>query len=389
MLVWIEVIVISYFSFVVAYSLLFSVAGLFYKEPGFASIPENMNNRIAVLIPAYKEDGVILNVAKQALLQSYDQDNYKVIVIADSLREETLIGLRKLPIIVHAVNFEQSTKVKSLQSVLNAYNGYDVAVILDADNVMEDDFLVKINRCFNNGWLAIQGQRSAKNKNTPLAILDGWSEAIANHINRQGSIAIGLSSPIIGSGMAFQFNLLKTVLSTMDAVGGFDKELQLKILEGGTKIHYLKNAIVLDEKVDNLHVFENQRRRWISSHYIYFKKFFLRGMVSLFKGNLSVFNIAILFNMQLPRIMNLGLLAVFTLLGFLFRNILFVPFGYWLTLVILYVVSFILATPRSYFNRSMITALLSAPKAFLIIFLLHFKLRGANKKFIHTPHKQL
>jgi cellulose synthase/poly-beta-1,6-N-acetylglucosamine synthase-like glycosyltransferase len=389
MQVWVELLFFFYFSFVTAYSLLFSIAGLFHRSPRFISKSTDRNHRIAVLIPSYKEDNVIIYVAKQALIQSYPKDYFDVIVIADSLQDITLVELRKLPIVVHEVHFEKSTKVKSLQSVLNIYTNYDLAVILDADNVMAPDFLVKINQCYNNGWHAIQGQRTAKNKNTSFAVLDGLSEAIANHINRQGSIVLGLSSPIIGSGMAFQFSLLKDILNTMDSIGGFDKELQLKVLEGGTKIHYLKDGIVLDEKVDNPEVFENQRKRWMSSHYIYFRKFFSKGITSLFRGNLSIFNIAILYNIQLPRMMNLGLLSIFTLLSVLLRNFLHFPFWYWPLLLSLYALSFVLAIPRSYFNKSFFMALLSAPKAFITIFALHFKLKDANKKFIHTPHKHL
>ena len=386
--VWIELLLFSYFSFAVSYSLVFALAGLFYRTPKFISKPTDHNYQIAVLIPSYKEDSVIVNVARQALVQSYSKTFYDVIVIADSLQQDTLAELRALDIIVHEVHFDKSTKVKSLQSVLNTYNKYDLAVILDADNVMQNDFLEKINLCHNNGWNAIQGQRTAKNKNTSFAILDGLSEAIANHINRQGAIALGLSSPIIGSGMAFKFSLLKDVIDTIDSIGGFDKELQLKILESNTKIHYLKDGIVLDEKVDSPEVFENQRKRWMSSHYIYFKKFFFKGMKSLFNGNLSIFNIAILYNIQLPRMMNLGLLSIVALLSIGLRNILHIHFGYWFLLLALYGLSFLIAIPSSYLNKSFFKALLTAPKAFVTIFSLHFKLKGANKKFIHTPHKQ-
>lgn len=387
MLVWIELFLLTYFSFVTSYSLLFSIAGIFYRTP-VHSKAVHRNFKIAVLIPSYKEDNVIVGVAKQTLSQSYPSSDYKVIVIADSLQPTTLSELRKLNIIVHEVHFDKSTKVKSLQSVLNAYHDFEIAVILDADNVMHPDFLTKINQCFNAGWKAVQGQRAAKNRNTSFAVLDGLSEAIANHINRQGSIALGLSSPIIGSGMAFDFTLLKNILNTMDSIGGFDKELQLKVLEGGTKIHYVKDAIVLDEKVDNPEVFENQRKRWMSSHYIYFKKFFVKGMASLFNGNFTIFNIAILYNLQLPRMMNLGILSIVAALSLVLRNYLHFPFWYWPMLLVLYALSFILAIPKSYFNKSFFLAILTAPKAFITIFALHFKLKGANKKFIHTPHKQ-
>jgi cellulose synthase/poly-beta-1,6-N-acetylglucosamine synthase-like glycosyltransferase len=386
---WIEIVLFSYFCFVVSYSLLFSVAGLFYRNPRFKTSPEHVNNRIAVLIPSYKEDGVIVHIAKQALLQSYPSSYYKVIVIADSLQQSTLDELRKLEIVTHEVHFDNSTKVKSLQSVLNAQQQqFDVAVILDADNIMEKEFLVKINHCFNNGWTAIQGQRTAKNKNTSFAILDGLSEVIANHINRQGAYTLGLSSPLIGSGMAFQFSLLHDVINQIDPnCVAEDKELQIAILRNSQKIHYLKNAIVFDEKVDNVEVFQNQRKRWMRSHYDYAKKLFFPGLKSLVKGQFSIFNIAILLNIQLPRLMNLGLLTFLTLISLLFHNFTFLPFWYWCLAWLGYALSFFLAIPLSWYNKAFFVSMLAAPKALFAMLLLHFKLKGSSKKFIHTPHK--
>jgi len=386
---WIvELFVLVYFIYVVLYTAVFSIAGKFYKSPEFLISKTASEKKIAVLIPSYKEDNVIVHVAKGALQQSFPKSQYDVIVVADSLQASTLKELRNLDIIVHEVNFEKSTKVKSLQSVLNTYTNYDVAVILDADNIMKVDFLENINRCFINGWKAIQGQRVAKNHNTPFAILDGLSEALGNHINRAGSIALGLSSPIIGSGMAFDFKLLKGIMNSIDSVGGFDKELQIKILEQGEKILYLKNAIVYDEKVDNSEVFKNQRKRWMSSHYIYAKKFFPLGLASLFQGKFSLFNISVLLSCQLPRVLNLGVLFLIAILGVLFQTYTYLPIWFWPLLLTIYLISFALAVPTSYYNRQSLLALWHSPKAFITIFLLHFKLKGADKKFIHTPHKQ-
>ncbi len=386
MLVWVEVFLFGYFLFVTFYSLLFSIAGTLYRTPSFPIALRNF--KIAVLIPSYKEDSVIVSVAKQALQQSYSAANYDVIVIADSLQASTLTELRKLAIIVHEVHFEKSTKVKSLQSVLNILNGYEVAVILDADNVMHTQFLTKINQCFNNDWKAIQGQRTAKNKNTSFAILDGLSEVIANHINRQGAYALGLSSPLIGSGMAFQFSLLRDIVNQIDPnCVAEDKELQIAILKHSQKIHYVKDALVFDEKVDNVEVFQNQRKRWMRSHYDYAKKLFFPGLKSLVKGQFSIFNIAILLNMQLPRLMSLGLLTSLAFSSLLLRDFAFLPFWYWFLVWFGYVLSFFLAIPISWYNRAFFLSLLTAPKALFAMLLLHFKLKGSSKKFIHTPHK--
>src|SRR6267378_2218019 len=145
-----ELLLLLYFGYVVSYTLIFSVAGLFYKTPAFApdfakassgkkasaGKPSEGYNKFRVLIPSYKEDSVILEVAKKALEQSYPAAHYKVAVIADSLQPSTLAALRQLPIEVVEVHFESSTKVKSLNFALSSLPGdMDFAVILDADNI--------------------------------------------------------------------------------------------------------------------------------------------------------------------------------------------------------------------------------------------------------------
>ena len=70
---------------------------------------------IGILIPAYKEDNVICHTAKAATIQNFPKKFYDVIVIADSLKLETLEKLKKLPIRIIEVSFLHSTKVKALR----------------------------------------------------------------------------------------------------------------------------------------------------------------------------------------------------------------------------------------------------------------------------------
>src|SRR5688500_9302839 len=108
----IEFILLSYFGYVSVYSFILSIGGVFYK---IIKPPEAKKLRkVAVLIPAYKEDQVITEVAAQALEQNYPSDYFDVIVIADSLKSSTLQKLKALPIKVVEVSFEKSTKVKAL-----------------------------------------------------------------------------------------------------------------------------------------------------------------------------------------------------------------------------------------------------------------------------------
>lgn len=381
-----EAFLFIYFVYVVAYTLLLSLAGRFRKPLRLTSHP--VKSSIAVFIPAYKEDAVIFSVAADALKQNYPPDKFEVVVIADSLQEETIKKLKTLPIKLVEVQFEKSTKVKALNAAIQQCSGkaFELALILDADNLMEEGFLQKINAAYQEGFRAIQGQRIAKNKNTHFAVLDALSEIINNHIYRKGTYALRGASSLIGSGMAFNFEILKNTLLNMDSVGGFDRELEVLLLEKGIKSCYLENARVLDEKVEKAEVFASQRKRWIASQFIYLKKYFKKGLKALVTGQWAYANSALLRNIQLPRVINIGLLLIICLLSLLFQEYLTISPVLWWSLFGLLGLAFILAVPRNFYNKDFFQALASLPRAFGIMLLLLFRLKGADKTFIHTPH---
>jgi cellulose synthase/poly-beta-1,6-N-acetylglucosamine synthase-like glycosyltransferase len=383
-------VVFIYLSISVIYAFVFSVAGRLGNLPETPST--GIYRKFAVLIPSYKEDEIILETAKQALKQSYPKDQYDVVVIADSLKPATLQILKSLPIKVVEVSFEVSTKAKSLNEALSILPPtYDYALILDADNIMAIDFIEKLNAVLvKTGVSAVQGHRVAKNLNTSFAILDAVSEEVNNHIYRKGHRVLGLSSGLIGSGMAFDFNYFKEVMATNKAIGGFDKELELKLLRDEIEIEYVEDALVYDEKVENPEVFGNQRRRWMSAQFYYLRNYFFQGLWHLIKyGNINFFDKAFQ-QFLLPRVLLLGSLIIFSTLALIMEfgfGIYFNPgVNWWMFALFINVSGLLLAVPDNYYNRKTFGAAMSLPKAIIIMFMTLFKLKGANKKFIHTPH---
>ncbi len=370
------------------YIFLYSFIGLFYKQAAYPEITKK--RKIAVLIPGYKEDDVIVEVAKEALIQDYPSQFFDVVIIADSFLPETIQTLQKMPIKVIEVKFDKSTKSKALNKAMEELdNSYEIAVVLDADNVMAKDFLSKINATFENNYKAVQGHRTAKNMNTSLAILDAVSEEINNHIFRKGHRAMGLSSAIIGSGMAFQYDFFKELMSTVKAVGGFDKEIELKMLKAGHIIEYLHDAYVYDEKVQKAEVFSNQRRRWLSAQVHYFRQDFFSSLKDLIlKANVDYFDKAIQF-IQPPRILLLGAVLLFGA-GFILVNILIdnnlLYILAWVKVISACILAFLFSIPRSFYNLKTARALVSLPKGMILMLGSLLKIRGANKQFIHTKH---
>lgn len=379
----IQILLVSYLGFSSIYIFIFSFASLFPIRK--RKIINSEMRKYAVMIPGYKEDQVIIEVAEDALKQDYPKEKYDVIVIADSFQEETLKRLKKLPIQVIEVSFELSTKSKALNvAMAQLPDIYDVAVVLDADNLMDTSFLSKINNAFNKGFMAVQGHRIAKNMNTRFAILDAISEEVNNMIFRKGHRVLGLSAALIGSGMAMEYQYFKKMMKSIKAVGGFDKEIELQMLKERKVIEFLEDAYVLDEKVSKAEVFSNQRKRWLSAQLHYFSMDFFTSLKHLIlKGNIDYFDKAIQF-IQPPRIMLLGFLLIINVKSILFNPIEWVYI--WLAVLAMTILTFIFSIPLKFYNIKTLMALITLPKAFFLMFISLIKMRGANEKFIHTEH---
>ncbi len=376
-------LIIAYFGFSVAYIFLFAVSSYFFK-----SSPEKANpklNKFLILIPAYKEDAIILNTAHNAVKQDYPEDLFDVYIIADSLKPETIRQFKEEEINCIEVSFAQSTKARSINKALKTIKEeYDAVVILDADNIMENEFLHKVNYAFANGHKAIQGHRVAKNLDSQFAILDGISEEINNTIFRKGHVAIGLSSALIGSAMAFDYHLYKTIMDDIDTFADEDKELEIKIFLSRNKIEYLNHAFVYDEKVSNSEIFVKQRSRWISSQIYYARTFLFRSIRELIlRGNVDLFNKILQF-LLVPRIMLLGFSGIFTVASFFIDDNTF--FYSWLTIFSACILTLIIAVPKKHYNKSTLVAITRLPYGFLMMILATVKMKLGHKRLSPTPH---
>ncbi len=266
--IWIDLLFFVITAITVVYLGVFSIAALFNKNHDTPR--SKKQNRIAVLIPSYKQDDVIEHTVVSVLSQAYPQRMFDITVISDHQQEMTNMRLAQYPITLLTPNFEQSTKAKSLQyAILNLpeFKIYDMAVILDADNIVEQDFLVKVNDAFETAATkAIQFHRISRNRDTMAARMDAIFEEINNAIFRKGHINLGLSAALAGSGVAFDFEWFKT--NVMKArTAGEDKELEALLLRQEFFIDYFDNIYVYGEKKRTTIKLNEQRGRWAGEQF--------------------------------------------------------------------------------------------------------------------------
>ncbi len=373
----------GYLLFNVLYLLFFAVAGhrpAPARPPAAAAAPR----RMCVLMPAYRADAVIEETGPAAVRHQY-AGPADVHVIADGLRPATVQALRQRGAGVVEVAFAKSTKGKALLAALNELprQAYDVAVILDVDNEMAPGFLARVNEAFAAGYRVVQGHRTAKNLDSPFAVLDACNEEINNHIFRQGHARLGMSSALIGSGMAFEYGYLHELLQDIGDTPGEDKELDFRVLKDRVKIAYLPEAYVYDEKIPNSKVFATQRTRWLATQQEFLFKYFGEGLRQLGRGNLDFFD-KILQSMLLPRVLLLGVLG-----GLLGLSLLW-PVGpgpgFWLALLLGTGAALLLALPARLYTRQVGRAVLHLPIALGAMLLALLQIRKAKTSFMPTPH---
>ena len=252
----------------VLYIGVFAIASLFRKS---AEVPKaKINRRFIVLIPSYKQDDVIEHTVLAILAQAYPQRMFDVTVISDHQSEMTNMRLAQYPITLLTPNFEESTKAKSLQyAILNLpeFKIYDVAIILDADNIVEPEFLAKMNNAYEAAATkAIQAHRISRNRDTAAARMDATFEEINNNIFRKGHINVGLSAALAGSGVAYDFAWLKAnIMKTKTS--GEDKELEALLLRQEIYIDYFDNIYVYGEKKRTTQKLNEQRGRWATQQF--------------------------------------------------------------------------------------------------------------------------
>lgn len=339
--------------------------------------------RFVTLIPAYKSDAVIVRTAQAALRQNYPAELHEVVVIADRLKPQTLARLRTLPIRVLEVSFENSSKAKALNFAVEQLGpqAAEAVTILDADNLVGEDFIVRLNDVFDSGVQAVQAHRTAKNRDTDTAVLDAASEEINNAIFRRGHIAAGLSSALIGSGMAFEYAWFRTNIACC-TTSGEDKELEALLLRQGIYIDYIDGVRILDEKVQGEGAYYNQRRRWIAAQFYALGSALRRLPGAIAAGNIDYCDKLLQWCLP-PRILLMGLVPLWAVVMSVLD-----PYGsikWWIVLLLL-LFALAVALPDEQTDERLGRALRRMPVLFVLTAANLFRLRGTKDKFIHTEH---
>ena len=370
----------------VAYVLFFTLASLLPKKK---HLPPSLlyHPSFLVLIPAYHEDTVIINTVKSFLQQDYSKDLYHLCVISDHMEATTNKQLAALPITLLQPTFEKSSKAQALQYAISAISHqpsaiYDFIVILDADNIVNTDFLTRLSKIVDKDT-AIQCHRTAKNVNNDIAVLDGLSEEINNSIFRRGHNRIGMSSALIGSGMCFKYEWFAKNVTLLDSAVE-DRELEALLMKQGVYIHYAEDIHVLDEKVSNSENFQRQRLRWMTGQVQAFFRMIPDIPHAILTANINYIDKTIQ-QMLIPRSILLAFIPCITVI----TTFAALSWSYkWWGLFLCFCIALLIAIPAQLRTRALVGRLIALPKLIWHMLCNIARIDRHNTDFIHTTHEK-
>jgi cellulose synthase/poly-beta-1,6-N-acetylglucosamine synthase-like glycosyltransferase len=276
-------------------------------------------SRFIILIPAHNEELLLGEVLRKLKALTYPSTHYEVVVIADNCQDQTAEVARSqgaTALVRH--DLEKRGKGQALNwSILSSLKSWsrpwDSLVIMDADSVLNDDFLWFMDELLLNGHQAMQGYYGVQNPG------ESWRTALmtvalaAFHFLRPlGRDKLGLPCGLKGNGMCFSRALVERFGYPATSVVE-DIELALIYLNNGIGVKFAAGAHVFGQMATTTQQADSQRKRWEGGRLPLLKDWAL----PLWKEGLKEHNIAKLDGAIDLFIPPLSLLALPTLAGWM------------------------------------------------------------------------
>lgn len=263
---YLELLLFAICTFTVSYLFIYAIAATGNRTDKYSE--SRIKHRYAILIPAYENDDYILYAVKSFLEQEYPIDCFDIIVISDHLKPETNLQLSQYPIILLQAQFKRCSKMKSIKVAMSQLQDgqYDIVLIMNADNVVDNNFLEVINNTYASGSNAIQAHRIYRERPNNVSILNAIADEINNSIFRAGHVNLGLSASLNGSGTALDFTWFKENIKYLSADDD-EKVIESLLLREHMYIEYLNKTHVYSLKTSGKKRFYTQHGNWIRGQY--------------------------------------------------------------------------------------------------------------------------
>ena len=224
--------------------------------------------RFVILIPAHNEELLLGAVIRKLRGLSYPASHYEIAVIADNCDDKTADIAREAGAITLVRN-DSDNRGKgqalnwAIKGPLAAWQKpWDALVVIDADSVVNPDFLWFMSERLKQGFQAMQAYYGVDDPS------ESWRSALmcsalsAFHFLRPlGRDRLGLPCGLKGNGMCFARRLVERFGYPATSVVE-DVELALIYLREGIGVKFTPGAHVLGQMAATATQADTQRQRW-------------------------------------------------------------------------------------------------------------------------------
>ena len=261
------------------------------KRPQAFPATPNKLNRFAIIGCAHNESLVIDQLIKSVYATHYPKNKYDLYVICDNCTDDTADVVRKAgAIAMERENKDEKGKGFALKWMFEYLekekendNEYDAYIVLDADNLVNEEFLDAINDQMNEGYEILQCYLGCKNpKDTWISASYSYSYWISNTLYQDAHARVGLSAQMGGTGMVIRPSVIEDIGWATDSLTE-DLVLTSRYILGKNKsCSWVPDARLYDEKPLKLTPSIRQRTRWMQGHmaamFKYAPKLLLQGL---------------------------------------------------------------------------------------------------------------
>lgn len=273
-----------------AYQVVFIVISLIKKPKRYDETDKKF--RYAFLISARNEEGVIDQLCDCIKAQDYPEELIDIYVVADNCTDNTKGVAREHGAIVYErFNKELVGKGYALSELLGyikktvGFDAYDGYFVVDADNILEPNYVSEMNKCFAAGERLVVGYRNSKNygDNWISSGYSLWFLRESRQLNGVRNI-LGTSSEVKGTGFLIHKDIFKRQGGWIHHMLIEDVEFTVDNVLHGERVAYCDTAILYDEQPTDFMTSWWQRKRWCRGYIQVLKKYTFKLIGAFFKG---------------------------------------------------------------------------------------------------------
>lgn len=230
------------------------------------------NHRYGILVAARNEEAVIGKLVESINNQDYPRELIRIFVVAHNCTDDTAAAARKAGAVCYEYNDENKrTKGFALQYLVEQIRrdfGVDCCegyLIFDADNLLKEDFMTRMNESFDAGETIVASYRNTKNfDDNWISASYGihWLRTIRNE-HRARSV-FHLATRIQGTGFLFPWEVIKDGWKYTSLTE--DRAFCADVVTMGYRISYNNDAEFFDEQPTDIKIAMRQRLRWSKGH---------------------------------------------------------------------------------------------------------------------------